>query len=420
MHSAASRCQRLLGEHLSRQAISYASAVGQDFVQASRLAASFEALTPLRASAFWSLSSSNPIATPAPDLDPGRLPDDSRPTLRCQRIGSSARSAANIHSSISTAQVAQPQLAHVDDEDVFPAEQPVRFSFHARAFFVANHIDLQHLRSAAEAHGWFCSSQHRTSALTIMLSDAPHQHQAPSADQSIRQVSLTNIQESDAVAIVYDYGSVIMFNTGRQALELLTMCQRCSEHRPLMEGPSIQEDCKILVDSHLSSNSRRIGDGIILKQMTVEVLKTVAHVLAQSVALDYHGKRADSVLRDFIKMNQGMLRSGKLLKDKEEMLRTVAECNLIMTDVLARVAVTDKFDIAWKDDHYGRIFDKLRDDYEIEERKEFLDDKLRFSQAELKYFLEIMQNKKSDFLEWTIIVLIAAEICVSVYDLIWG
>ena len=76
-------------------------------------------------------------------------------------------------------------------------------------------------------------------------------------------------------------------------------------------------------------------------------------------------------------MNQGMLRSGKLLKDKEEMLRTVAECNLIMTDVLARVAVTDKFDIAWKDDHYGRIFDKLRDDYEIEERKEFLDEKVR-------------------------------------------
>ncbi len=45
---------------------------------------------------------------------------------------------------------------------------------------------------------------------------------------------------------------------------------------------------------------------------------------------------------------------------------------------------------------------------------------LAFCQAELKYFLEIMQNKKSDFLEWTIIVLIAAEICVSVYDLIWG
>ena len=38
-------------------------------------------------------------------------------------------------------------------------------------------------------------------------------------------------------------------------------------------------------------------------------------------------------------------------------------------------------------------------------------------QENLKYFLEIMQNKKSDLLEWTIIVLIAGEILVSVYDL---
>lgn len=38
-------------------------------------------------------------------------------------------------------------------------------------------------------------------------------------------------------------------------------------------------------------------------------------------------------------------------------------------------------------------------------------------QENLKYFLEIIQNKKSDFLEWTIIVLIAGEIAVSVYDM---
>jgi hypothetical protein len=35
----------------------------------------------------------------------------------------------------------------------------------------------------------------------------------------------------------------------------------------------------------------------------------------------------------------------------------------------------------------------------------------------LQYFLEILQNRKSDTLEWTIIVLIGAEICLSLYDL---
>ena len=65
--------------------------------------------------------------------------------------------------------------------------------------------------------------------------------------QSIRQLSLSNIQQSDAVAIVYDYGSVIVFNTGRQALELLTMCQRCVEHWPLLEGPTLQEGPHVIL-----------------------------------------------------------------------------------------------------------------------------------------------------------------------------
>lgn len=38
-------------------------------------------------------------------------------------------------------------------------------------------------------------------------------------------------------------------------------------------------------------------------------------------------------------------------------------------------------------------------------------------QDNLKYFLEIIQNKKSDFLEYMIVVLIAAEIFVSLFDM---
>ena len=35
----------------------------------------------------------------------------------------------------------------------------------------------------------------------------------------------------------------------------------------------------------------------------------------------------------------------------------------------------------------------------------------------VKYLLELMQNQKSDFLEWIIIILIGAEICVSLFDM---
>ncbi|KAK4768893.1 hypothetical protein SAY86_027043 [Trapa natans] len=38
-------------------------------------------------------------------------------------------------------------------------------------------------------------------------------------------------------------------------------------------------------------------------------------------------------------------------------------------------------------------------------------------QHNIRFLQEILQNRKSDFLEWLIIVLIAAEILISVYDI---
>jgi len=42
---------------------------------------------------------------------------------------------------------------------------------------------------------------------------------------------------------------------------------------------------------------------------------------------------------------------------------------------------------------------------------------LQLVSENVKYLLELMQNEKSDFLEWIIILLISAEICVSLFDM---
>lgn len=38
-------------------------------------------------------------------------------------------------------------------------------------------------------------------------------------------------------------------------------------------------------------------------------------------------------------------------------------------------------------------------------------------QHNIRFLQEILQNRKSDFLEWLIIILIGAEILISVYDI---
>jgi uncharacterized Rmd1/YagE family protein len=66
----------------------------------------------------------------------------------------------------------------------------------------------------------------------------------------------------------------------------------------------------------------------------------------------------------------------------------------------------------------GKIWEFLRSELEMDGRFKTLESKLNLIQDNLKYFLEILQNRKSDTLEWIIIILIGAEICLSLYDLI--
>ena len=53
----------------------------------------------------------------------------------------------------------------------------------------------------------------------------------------------------------------------------------------------------------------------------------------------------------------------------------------------------------------------------MEPRFKTLDMKLNLIQDNLKYFLEILQYRKSDTLEITIVLLIAIEIILSLYEL---
>ena len=114
----------------------------------------------------------------------------------------------------------------------------------------------------------------------------------------------------------------------------------------------------------------------------------------------------------------------------------------------------NRSDIAWKDAKYAQIWEYLSDEFELTQRFASLDFKLKFVEVKffshprlfyinhqgiwsffklicilwqhlvfylqhnIRFLQEILQNRKSDFLEWLIIALIGAEILLSVYDIV--
>ena len=207
-----------------------------------------------------------------------------------------------------------------------------------------------------------------------------------------------------------------------------------------------------------NSGSNRTGgiDALLLRAARPAVVQTVACVAAQSVALHHYESRVDAELASFRSACAGMAATGSFRQGtpKEDLLRAVAANNVMLAAIMGggsgsgasgggggnssldggngdddfassssfnstggAIGVMSRLDVAWEDGEAAAVYEHLREDHEFALRLQNLELKLGFVQENLKYFLELMQARKSDTLEWTIIVLIAAEIGVSLFDM---
>lgn len=106
-----------------------------------------------------------------------------------------------------------------------------------------------------------------------------------------------------------------------------------------------------------------------MRQLDISNIRTLSHVLGQSVALDRYAEVAERMLSNFMHMNSTMKRRGDF-KDvkKSKLLSLVAENNMILTDIIAKLGLQERFDIAWKSNQHNEVYEHLREELEIEER----------------------------------------------------
>ncbi|KAE9445227.1 hypothetical protein C3L33_22875, partial [Rhododendron williamsianum] len=158
-------------------------------------------------------------------------------------------------------------------------------------------------------------------------------------------------------------------------------------------------------------------DYIMLQYLNIDGIRTVGSVLGQSIALDYYVRQVDGMVAEFTDINRGMEKTGTFTMERKKLFQLVGKANSNLADVILKLGLFERSDIAWKDAKYAQIWEYLRDEFELTQRFASLDFKLKFVEHNIRFLQEILQNRKSDFLEWLIIILISAEILISVYDI---
>ena len=98
-------------------------------------------------------------------------------------------------------------------------------------------------------------------------------------------------------------------------------------------------------------------------------------------------RQVDHMLRTFKDMNKEMRRTGtfKPVATKEELLQMVAQNNLLFTDIISKLGIMERFDVAWKHNNCSDIYEHLRADMEIENRNSNLQVKVWPQTAHLSF-----------------------------------
>ena len=111
------------------------------------------------------------------------------------------------------------------------------------------------------------------------------------------------------------------------------------------------------------------------------------------------------------------LRDASVPVTSRELLRQIGEALLIRTRTVGRVEIGEKPEITWDNPELDRLYGRLALEYELADRDRALSRKLELISDVASTHLELLDTRKSVRLEWYIIVLIAAEIVLFLWQL---
>ncbi|KAH7442772.1 hypothetical protein KP509_02G001100 [Ceratopteris richardii] len=288
--------------------------------------------------------------------------------------------------------------------------EPTDIYIPVKAFFISRRINLKTLQDE-QFLGTVASRNH----LILKWKDRPPG--CPPITGKLDMQGMTTWSTTRYI-VVYNYGAVVLFNFGdNEEFDVLDIIR---QHGSEQCQEAKNDDFDIIIRPTLEGWCQGGHDKVLLKKLNTDNIRIVSSILGQSVALDHYGRKVDALVTIFSDLNQKMEKTGTFTMKRSALFRVVATANTTLADVILRLGLLERSDAAWKNANYAVLWEFLREEYELDERFESFDFKVEIIQHNVRFFLEVLQNRKSNSLEWIIIFLIAAEICVSLYEIMHG
>ena len=184
------------------------------------------------------------------------------------------------------------------------------------------------------------------------------------------------------------------------------------------ERERIDDETVILQAAEDGEDRVTPGGPILLKDFSPERLLVVADVLSKTVSLGRDEREVTAVL-DVIEPFAAVLsRTGRPPSPRRTMLKLIGQALLVQHRLSGRVAVEEKPDVLWDRHDLERLYARLEDEYELKERTRTLQRKLDVIVETARALTDVIEADRATRLEFTIVLLIVAEIALTLVQMV--
>jgi uncharacterized Rmd1/YagE family protein len=229
----------------------------------------------------------------------------------------------------------------------------------------------------------------------------------PEARRTAHELSF--IPPSGGTVFVYPFGVVVFYDVPASVRE--QELTRLYRFRPGLTSATVKEEFTVAEDPGRPPDV--INGVLTIDTMNFERASVVALTVAQSAAMEYYDRIVDQMFVQTDKLVDRLEKVGTMPLSTRPLHRFIGAAVGTRSEVLSILHLLDRPDALWDDPIADSIYEQLRAEFDLVDRYQSLELKLRAVQEALELVLDVARDRRLVLLEASIVALIVLEIVLS-------
>lgn len=219
----------------------------------------------------------------------------------------------------------------------------------------------------------------------------------------------------DRFLVTYSFGVVVAVNIIEEQMREFVKALRPALTRTEPKGWT--DEYAIEVDPSLSEDAIEFSR-VCVRNLTPDLVDIVCRVLAQSVAITQYDIEVDRMVDQFKRMYEILKATGRPPAHVTELMKSIGANYGIIRAIIADLALLNAPHQAWEDPSLERLWLKLREHFDLDDRFERLEFKLGYLRDSSTQLLAAIQARRAEFLEAAIVALFLVELVIVFLELL--